>query len=315
MKSFSQRTIGIIALVAILTVSMFYSLFSDTLFYSVATENFVASSPSFDGGSMMQGESFMGAADAMKSAPMEQRTMIEESSGTATGNVERLIIKTGTISLEVDDVKSSIQSLSTLATSLGGFVVYSTVNVEDISPNGSITLRIPSEVFDQGVGNAKGLGRVINETVQGNDVTEEYVDLSSQLTNLTAAETQFLSIMKQAVKIEDILAVQRELTNVRSQIEQIEGRLAFLKESASLSSLTIYLSTKSESLPILEEQMTWQPVAVVKDALRQVLLLAASVANAIIWFVVFIPVWGIGIGIFFVARFIFRKYIVRSSRR
>ena len=113
--------------------------------------------------------------------------------------------------------------------------------------------------------------------------------------------------MKQAVKIEDILAVQRELTNVRGQIESMEGRMKYLKESAAFSSLTVYLSTNPEQLPVLDNGNTWKPLATVKDALRGLQDLGKKIVDVFIWVAVYIPLWIVLILVIWMVRRWYRK--------
>jgi len=135
---------------------------------------------------------------------------------------------------------------------------------------------------------------VVSENVNGQDVTEQYVDLESQLKNLRAAESQFLELMKRSGSIADVLAVQRELVQTRSQIERILGQMKYFKESAAMSSLTVNFSTDPSNLPVVEKNTNqWKPWAVVKEAARGLLDLAKSLLNVLIWIVVFIPVWGL----------------------
>jgi len=96
--------------------------------------------------------------------------------------------------------------------------------------------------------------------------------------------------MKKASKIEDVLAVQRELSSVRSEIESMEGRMKYLKESTDLSSLTVYLSTNPSTLPVVDEENKWKPLAVFKEALRSLLDTGKGVVNGLIWFGIYIPV-------------------------
>jgi hypothetical protein len=212
------------------------------------------------------------------------------------GEASRLIIKTGNISVVVKDVAQSIKVVSNFAEKVGGFVVSSNIYKSGTTPYGVVTIRIPSTVFDQGVKETKGLGEVVSEDVRGQDVTEEYVDLDSQLKNLRSAEEQFLNIMKRAEKIEDILAVQNQLTQVRGQIESIQGRMKYLKQSSDLSSLTVNFSTDPSVLPVVNQDAnTWKPLVVIKDALRSLLEVGKSLVNVLIWIIIFIPVWGVGI--------------------
>ncbi|OIO20360.1 MAG: hypothetical protein CO029_02595 [Candidatus Magasanikbacteria bacterium CG_4_9_14_0_2_um_filter_41_10] len=220
---------------------------------------------------------------------------------------ERLVIKNGSMSILVDNVAVAVGQIKQFAIEKGGFVVTSEIDTYDNDPTGSVEIRIPSTVFDTNLGTVRVLGEVQSERTDGQDVTEEYVDLQARLDNLKASETQFLSIMKQAVKIEDILAVQRELTNVRGQIESMEGRMKYLKESAAFSSLTVYLSTNPEQLPVLDNGNTWKPLATVKDALRGLQDLGKKIVDVFIWVAVYIPLWIVLILVIWMVRRWYRK--------
>lgn len=204
---------------------------------------------------------------------------------------DRMIIKTGSLAMVVKDVKSGVAAITQYAEKNGGFVVNSNVSKQGVAPYGEITIRIPSKIFDKGVADLKSLGEVESEQVNGQDVTEEYVDLTSQIKNLRAAEEQFLVIMKQAVKISDILAVQRELTTIRGQIENIQGRMKYLEQSAKLSTISAYLSTDPDVLPAVDEQDKWKPWGEVKSAARSLLSVGKGLANLVIWFIIYIPLW------------------------
>ncbi|MDO8568002.1 MAG: DUF4349 domain-containing protein, partial [Dehalococcoidales bacterium] len=107
---------------------------------------------------------------------------------------------------------------------------------------GAITLRVPSGDFGNIMKSLAGMAvEVTSQSTSAKDVTEEYVDLSAKLRNLEATEQQLLKIMQQAVKIEDILNVQRELTNTRSQIEQIKARTQYLERTSTTSLININL--------------------------------------------------------------------------
>ena len=152
-------------------------------------------------------------------------------------------------------------------------------------------MRIPVASFDEGMDEVKKYGEVTSQRVNGQDVTEEFVDLDAQLGNLRATEKQFLEIMKKATEIEDILAVQREISNVRGNIDRIEGRMKYLRQSADLSTLTVHLSTDPDVLPAWDEEDQWKPWAQVKEAFRSLVDDGQSFINFIIWIVVYIPLW------------------------
>lgn len=221
---------------------------------------------------------------------------------------ERMIIKTGSLSMVVEDVREGVRQIIQYATDNAGFVVHSNIYKSGLSPVGEVSIRIPVALFDSGLGEIKKLGEVKSESVNGQDVTEEYVDLDSQLKNLRAAENQFLQIMSRAVKIEDVLAVQRELTNVRGQIESIQGRMKYLTQSVEMSTLTVYLSTDPSVLPAVDQENKWKPWAEVKAAARSLLEVGKSLANFVIWLVIFIPVWlVVGLVVWVVLRIIKKR--------
>ena len=206
-----------------------------------------------------------------------------------------------------------MKQVSAFATANGGFVVSSYVSKNEVAPTGRITVRIPVNIFDRGVEEIKKFGDVQSEQVDGQDVTEEYVDLDSQLRNLRATEEQFLAILRQAQKIEDILAVQRELTQIRGQIEQIQGRMKYLKQSAQLATLSVSLSTDPSGLPVVDDGEQWRPLAVIKDALRSLVGLGKNIAELAIWLVVFIPIWlGFGLVIWLVRRWFRRRKAAKN---
>ena len=80
---------------------------------------------------------------------------------------------------------------------------------------------------------------VTTDTVSGQDVTEEYVDLQSRERNLLAAEQSLLDLYNRARDVQDALSIQRELTGVRGQIEQIQGRMQYLKKSSDSSQISL----------------------------------------------------------------------------
>lgn len=216
-----------------------------------------------------------------------------------TDAVSRLIIKTGYLSLVVKDVPEGVGKIHAFAASKGGFVVSSNISKDGLSPYAEVTIRIPSEVFDGGVQEVKNMGEVKSERVNGQDVTEEYVDLEARLKNLRLTETQFVTIMQKAQRIEDILAVQRELTTVRGEIESLQGRMKYLSESAKMSTLTVYLAADPQNLPVVDNDDAWKPLAVWKEAVRSLLEIGKGVVNFFIWVVAYIPVWiVISVGVF-----------------
>lgn len=161
---------------------------------------------------------------------------------------ERKIIRNADLQLEANSPEETQQKISAIAESKGGFVIESTQSSSDVKATTrdtvTMTIRVPAAKFNETLDELrKTANRVIVETVKGQDVTEEFIDIEAQLKTKKALEEQFLEIMKRSNSVEDALNVQRELANVRGEIEKIEGRKRFLENQASLSTIKIKLQS------------------------------------------------------------------------
>lgn len=156
---------------------------------------------------------------------------------------DRMIVRTGNISIVVDDVAGALANITQMADSLNGYVVSSNTWKNGETVYGSISIRIPAESYDSASNSVTQIAvDVTSQSSSSQDVTEEYVDLTAQLSNLKATEAQLLLIMAKAEKVEDILAVQAQLTQIQSQIEQIQGRMQYLEKTSATSLINISLA-------------------------------------------------------------------------
>ena len=161
---------------------------------------------------------------------------------------DRKIIRNAELNLEAEDPEDAQRRITSIAESKGGFVVESQQSSSDIQATTRdivlMSVRVPSEKFSETLDEIrKTASRVVIETVKGQDVTEEFIDIEAQLKAKKALEEQFMSIMKRANTVEDALSVQGQLAEVRGQIERIEGRKRFLENQSSLSTIKIRLQT------------------------------------------------------------------------
>jgi Domain of unknown function (DUF4349) len=215
---------------------------------------------------------------------------IPDTNSTAPG--DRLVVRTANLSLVVKDPAATVDQFSKLAESMGGFVVSSNVYQTSYGVDASgqpklinqanLTIRVPSERLDEALTQIKASALdVRNETVTGQDVTEEYTDLDSQLRNLESAETQLRQIMENATKTEDVLQVFEQLKQVQEQIEVTKGRMAYLQNSSKLSSISLDLVPDVAAEPV--QIGPWSPVATVKAALAALIQGLQTLADAAIW--------------------------------
>lgn len=187
-----------------------------------------------------------GTLVAMKDVSLNQA----DASQTTPTATERKIIRNATLSIETDVPAEGQRRIASLAEARGGFVVTSESRQQggataDAKPFEVVTMevRVPAAQFDAVMSEVRAIGggRVREEKVTGQDVTEEFIDLDARLRSKKALEAQFLEIMKQANKVSDALEVQSELAEVRTEIERIEGRRRFLESQTSLSTIKVTL--------------------------------------------------------------------------
>ncbi len=206
---------------------------------------------------------------------------------------QRLLVKTGTLSLQAKDVRWASGAVATYATAHGGAVINSSLEKRGNDLFGTVTIKVPADKFEATLTEIKYYGTVVSETTSGQDVTREYVDISARLKNMQASESQLLELMKRSGSITDILSVQRELTSVRSEIESMQAQVKYLQQSSSFSTLTVYISADPSELPVTPDPSErWQPKVVLKAALRALIAAGQVAVNTVIWIVIFIPVWG-----------------------
>lgn len=162
----------------------------------------------------------------------------------------RKVLRNAEMTLEVSSTVETQHKVSVIAESHGGFVVNSESkqreNVEPAKRNVDIKLviRVPSDQFGTTIDQIRQLATNLpSESLKSDDVTEEFIDLEAHAKTQKALELQFLEIMKQAKKVEEALEVQRQLADVRAEIERIEGRKRFLENRAALSTITVNLQS------------------------------------------------------------------------
>lgn len=161
---------------------------------------------------------------------------------TPTVPEDRMIVRTGNTSIVVDNINEAINAITRLAENYSGYVVSSNIWKDGNLVYGSISIRVPSTSYTAaGDAIADIAVEVTSQSSTSHDVTEEYIDLSARLSTLESTERQLLAIMAQATEISDVLAVQSQLTVIRSQIEQIKGRMKYLEGTSSTSLINVNL--------------------------------------------------------------------------
>ncbi|MCJ7472978.1 MAG: DUF4349 domain-containing protein [Actinobacteria bacterium] len=216
-------------------------------------------------------------------AAEEESVYRDDAQFSDTANTtDRKVIKTAYLELEVGEGKfeKALFDLTRLADNNGGFVsnTQSYSDADGKLTSGSITIRIPHDKYNSALDLIKDMGTVESITVSGQDVTQEYTDLESRLRNLNAQEEILLDLMSQSNDVGDSIEVQRELSYVMEQIEVIKGRMNYLDNMVSLSTIDVYMH---EPEPITTST-GWGFLEALKKGLRG----AVTVFNGILIFLI-----------------------------
>ncbi len=232
-----------------------------------------------------------------------------------SGAVDRLIVRTVNFNMLVKDVAGTVESVASIASAMGGFVLSSQVSGEEERRYGSISIRVPAEQTDAALAQLRGLAvRVETERSSAQDVTEEYVDLQARLKNLVSTEEQYLSLLKRAETVEDTLKVQRELTSIQGQIEQLKGRLNYLERTSATSLINVEMRPASSPRALV--QPGWSPLETAKSAIRGLAGFGQGLADVSITLAIFAPVWvPLAIAAWFAYRWLARRTQIDLPRR
>lgn len=164
--------------------------------------------------------------------------------------IDRKIIRNADVTLEVTSTRDALVQVSSIVEANGGFVASSESKQRENTDPAQRTLdiklvtRVPSHQFQTTFEAIKKLsGNAPEENINTQDVTEDFIDLEARIKTQKALELQFLEIMRQANKVVDALEVQRQIAEVRTDIEKLEGRKRFLENRSSLSTITVNLHT------------------------------------------------------------------------
>jgi hypothetical protein len=213
-----------------------------------------------------------------------------------------MIIKNGEIKLLVEDTDIAIDRATQAIGDMGGYIISSRVWYQPYLDGenykyATITIGVPVDQFERTLSRLRGLAvKILDETASGEDVTNQFVDMQSQVSNLEATRDRIKSFLDDAKTTEEALRINAELTNVEAQIEQIKGQMNYLQDRSAYSTITVNLE------PVLPELIAtptptpepnvWKPGETFTDAKKTVTYAYQGIVDFLIWvFVVFVPIF------------------------
>ncbi len=194
----------------------------------------------------------------------------------------RLVIKNAEMNVLVSDVDQALPRVTQMAADYGGYVVSSQTWDEGEYKRAALQLAVPSAQFEAALNQLRGLGvKVLHESASGQDVSAEYVDLRSRLTNLEATAARVREFLAQAKTVEESLRVNQQLSELEAQIEQVKGQMQYYEGRAAFS--TIALTLTPDVAAVEPEPTVWDPSKTFERATDVLVKLAQVAADGAIW--------------------------------
>jgi hypothetical protein len=196
-----------------------------------------------------------GAAVPALATNLKQVAPASESAGKGRAvAAPRQIIYDARVELVVESLATAEQAVLNLIKEHDGLLAESDqASVTSAQRRATWRVRVPVDQFGPFLAAVSRLGEVKQSHVGSHDVTEEYVDIEARVRNKQEEEKRLLKHLSDSTgKLDDILTVERELSRVRGEVEQMQGRLRFLANRAELSTVTIEATERKNDQPPIE---------------------------------------------------------------
>jgi hypothetical protein len=223
-----------------------------------------------------------------------------------TGSAGHMIVKNGNVKLLVKDTDRALDGVTQIVGDVQGYIVSSRVWYQDYYGTNykyaTLTMGVPVDQFENAILRLRGLSiRVLDENATGQDVTDQYVDLQSQMTNLEATRDRIKGFLDQAKTVDDALRINQQLSDVEAQIEQIKGKMNYFSNRSAFSTITIDLEpdlppvvmtpTPTPTPTPIQPLSPWDPGKTTQNATNALVSIYRVIIDFLIWiFVVLVPI-------------------------
>jgi hypothetical protein len=221
------------------------------------------------------------------SASMEPAAPPPSPPGSSDLAFDRKMVRTISLEMTVASPVESAQKIQAFTAEMGGYVESSQLSTQG-TPNATLTIRVPAGKLEEVKAGLRKLAvHVDSEKTDAQDVTKQYVDMNARLRNLRAEEAQYLTIMKSAAKVQDMLDVSEKLSSVRGEIEQQQAEFATLSKQVETVAITIALQAQAQADVM---GFHWRPLYQLKLAGHDALDGLANYATTMTEVILYLPV-------------------------
>ena len=220
----------------------------------------------------------MAAKSIQPTSPVENST-----DQTIIQSPDKRVIKTGTIDMRVNSVEKAISEIRAIAQTHGGNEMSSDFSKNGTYKNGYIIIKVPVNQYVETFEQIKRIAPLVtHESSQAQDVTAQFIDLESRLKNKKEHEDRLRTFFDKADNVTELIQVERELARVRTEVEQMEGQLKYLKDQTQYS--TIHTSLMEDSNIVVSD--SWRPLQVMKDSFNTLIEKSTTLLNTVIRFTI-----------------------------
>ncbi|MCR5620945.1 MAG: DUF4349 domain-containing protein [Treponema sp.] len=174
-------------------------------------------------------------------APVPEPAPQQAASSSTVSAYERKLIKTGNVRLEVQSLAEVKAGVESWVKKYGGYIASS----DESNSNATFTVKIPSERFEEAMGETNSFGKVTSKNMGSKDVTDRYYDLKSRLESKRIMQDRLENYLKSAKDIKDMLEIESKLNDVTADLESMQGQLNRLAAQISFSEITVFARLKA----------------------------------------------------------------------
>jgi hypothetical protein len=252
--------------------------------------------------------------------------MVQTGPDTITSGVQyadQKIIKNADMQLRVADTDVAVDGVTQIAGDVRGYIISTRVWSQDyfgISYNyATITLGVPVDQFETVLRRLRSLAvKVLNEQASGEDVTDQFVDLQSQLTNLEATRDRVRGFLDDARNVDEALKINQQLSQIESEIEDIKGKMNYIENRSAFSTITISIEPELPDIVLTPSPTAtpapvqplgpWDPARTTSRATNTLVSAYRVLVDVLIWFfIVLLPVLGPPILVVWLLRWYWRR--------
>ena len=206
--------------------------------------------------------------------------------------IEQKIIKEATLRFETDNLETAFNQIQKAVTINKARIINDSEGKDFATVFRNLTVKVPSQNFDRFISDiSKGVSYFEIKSISAEDVTEQFIDLTSRLKTKKKLEERYLEILKKANKVSEILEIEKQISTIREEIEAKEGQLKYLESRVSESTITIeFYKTiaEKEGVKISYGSKLWTAIKSGFYSLSDLLISLLSVWPFVILFVVLV---------------------------